>query len=175
MIIKRKLYTEYRELTPEEEGELYGTVALGVGGSLAAGKLGKRIAKSVATNSAGKKAVAEYRKGARELMNQRNIADKSAADKLAGFKEGSGKRLFGKGKAVKQAEEAYRYTVAKNKFTYDTALKKLRNKVTAAKNKRITRAGKLGKYGTIAAGLGLTALAAKSKLKKKEQENNNIR
>lgn len=190
MIIKRKLFTVI--LPPEEtappfvygedekkkrenavkKGEALGTVILGTGGSLAAMGLGGKVAKNIAAGKEGKKAVQAYRSGLRDLAAKESASNKTAANNLAGFKKGIEKKWFGKGKEIQAAEEAYKDVVAGNKVAYKTAAKKLRNKVVANKNKAITKAGRKGKLGVLAAGLGATSLIAASKLKKKDNKFN---
>lgn len=172
MIIRRKLYSEEDNSKAERTGEAIGTAALGVGGSLVAGKYAGKIAKNAAIGKESERAVKEYRKGAKELLNKKTAADRSAADNLAGFKEGNKKSfIFGRKKRARKAEEAFQAKLANNKSTYEAAMKKLRGNVVANKNKNISKAAKRGKIGAIATGLGLTAIAAGSKLRKKKDNN----
>ena len=188
MIIKRKsfttieppkakpfIYGESERANREKavrKGEALGTAVLGTGGTLAAIGLGEKVAKNIAAGKEGKKAVQAYRSGLRELAAKESASNKAAANNLAGFKKGIEKKWFGKNKEIQAAEEAYKDIVAGNKAAYKTAAKKLRSKVVADRNKAITKAGRKGKLGVLAAGLGATSLLSASKLRKKDNKLN---
>lgn len=181
MIIKRKLYAELKAqpfvyVDPEQEkrsaqerkGEALGTAILGSGGSLIAAKYGGNLIKNNAVGKESEKARKAYMSGARKLANERNAANKTAADRMTGYKDAVSKKWFGKGRAMKKAEEAYNQAVAQNESAYKTAMDKLKKEVVSKKNRAITRKGKLGKAGILLGGLGLTTVVAKSKLNKKD-------
>lgn len=171
MIIKRRLYSEEDNSKAERTGEAIGTAALGVGGSLVAGKYAGKIAKNAAIGKESERAAKNYRAGLKKLANERAVSEKTAADKLAGYKEGISKKWFGKKKATRKAEEAYNNFISSNKAYYKKAAQKLRKDIVSNKNKAIQKAGKRGKIGTIATGLGLTAIYTGSKLRKKKDNN----
>lgn len=172
MIIKRRLFfSEESDNQPEKIGKAAGTVILGTAGSLTAGKLGGNISKSIATNIESKKAVENYMKGARKLKNNLVTSNNSALNKLKGFKEGNQGRFFGK-RRLSKAVDSYNKSLAENKSIYNDSLKKLRKSVITNRNKNISKASKLGKYGTIATGLGLTGLLASRSLKNSNEKNN---
>lgn len=194
MIITRKYFSEEENKrskpSAEQVGEALGITVLGAGGTYAGSKLVSKGMRNLATNYESKQAVKNYRNEARKLMQDRIAKDKTVSDNVKINRKVANRELdraiekhenslFGKKKTLRKAEQNLVDTIERgeqtlktatkrNKAAYQRALRNLRSKVIANKNKNISKVTKRGRIGSIIGGTAATGLAVASKLRNKD-------